>query len=125
MAPDDALELRDHSAFTAELAALRYDQPREFRAVLNARRMLGACGSNLGFPHTSAVRGGNLGLRELRPRAGRSRYRVLYRRHGDDLILLALAPEALTDPQGFLRAIATAEGRLRSLDEPENRDSRV
>ncbi len=43
---------------------------------------LGAYGPLLGYPHTSAVRGAE-GLRELRPRAGRSAWRALYRQVGE------------------------------------------
>ncbi|MGH8987201.1 MAG: hypothetical protein ACRDXC_01200, partial [Acidimicrobiales bacterium] len=44
---------------------------RERRALHNATLKLQAIGSALGYPHTSAVQGAS-GLRELRPRAGRS-----------------------------------------------------
>jgi hypothetical protein len=87
--------------------------------------MLDERGSALGYPHTSAVRGSTIGLRELRPRAGRSRYRVLYRRYGDSLVLLALAREALTDPRDFARAIVAAETRARDLLEPGSDDPHV
>ena len=125
MAQDDYLALYDHVEFATEIAALGRREPREFRAVLNARRMLYERGSALGYPHTSAVRGSKIGLRELRPRAGRSRYRVLYRRYGDSLVLLALAREALTDPRDFARAIVAAETRAHDILEPGSRDSHV
>ena len=125
MGQDDHLALYDPVEFATEMAALGRREPREFRAVFNARRMLYERGCALGYPHTSAVRGGKMGLRELRPRAGRSRYRVLYRRYGDSLVLLALAREALTDPRDFARAIVAAETRARDLLEPGSEDPHV
>ena len=125
MAQDDHLALYDHVEFAPEIAALGRREPREFRAVLNARRMLYERGSALGYPHTSAVRGSKIGLRELRPRTGRSRYRVLYRQYGDSLVLLALAREALTDPRDFARAIVAAEMRANDTPQPGSRDSHV
>ena len=125
MGQDDHLALYDHVEFATEMAALGRREPREFRAVFNARRMLYERGSALGYPHTSAVRGSKMSLRELRPRAGRSRYRVLYRRYGDSLVLLALAREALTDPRDFARAIVAAETRAHDLLEPGSGDSDV
>ena len=125
MAQDDHLALYDHVEFATEIAALGRREPREFRAVFNARRMLYERGSALGYPHTSAVRGSKTGLRELRPRAGRSRYRVLYRRYGDNLVLLALAREAQTDPRDFARAIVAAERRAHDLFDPTSGDSHV
>ena len=122
MGQDDHLALYDHVEFATEMAALGRREPREFRAVFNARRMLYERGSALGYPHTSAVRGSKMSLRELRPRAGRSRYRVLYRRYGDSLVLLALAREALTDPRDFARAIVAAETRAHDLLEPGSGD---
>ncbi len=125
MTSGDTLRLLDHAEFTTELLELRCSDPREFSAVLNARRMLAECGPLLDYPHTSAVRGSGLGLRELRPRAGRSRYRVLYRRFGDVLVLLSLAPEAQHQPRGFAQAIARAEERARTMIERENGDPHV
>jgi len=125
MGQDDHLALYDHVEFATEMAALGRREPREFRAVFNARRMLYERGCALGYPHTSAVRGSKMSLRELRPRAGRSRYRVLYRRYGDSLVLLALAREALTDPRDFARAIVAAETRAHDLLEPGSGDSDV
>lgn len=71
----------------------------------------------LGFPHTSLVRGRRLGVRELRPRRGRSRWRALYRRAGAAVVVLAVAPEAATDRRGFERALAVAERRLAEVEE--------
>jgi hypothetical protein len=65
-----------------------------------------AADSQLGFPHTSRVQGSRAALRELRPRRGRSPWRALYRRAGDVMVVLAVAPEAARDPRGFGRAVA-------------------
>lgn len=48
----------------------------ERNALLHAVDKLEAFGPQLGFPHTSAVQGFS-GLRELRPRAGRSPRRAV------------------------------------------------
>ena len=87
----------------------------EARAVRNAVAILQVEGSTLGFPWSSAVRGGD-GLRELRPRRGRSPWRVLYRRSPSGLELLALAPEAGADRRAFDRALARAAARARDRD---------
>lgn len=72
--------------------------------------------SQLGFPHTSLARGGRLGVRELRPRRGRSPWRGLYRRIGGALVMLAVAPEAGKDRRGFEKVLA-AEARLGDVEE--------
>jgi hypothetical protein len=71
-------------------------------------------GDTLPFPHQSAVRGAE-GLRELRPRAGRSPVRGLYQRIGDAFVLLAIGPEAEVDRQGFDQAVRVAKERLNDL----------
>ena len=58
-------------------------------------------------------------LRELRPRAGRSRWRALYRQIGDAFVVGAIAPEATVDGQGFNRAIHAAEMRLARYVDPD------
>jgi hypothetical protein len=63
-------------------------------------------GPLLGYPHTSAVRGAPA-LRELRPRAGRSAYRALYRQIGEVFVVAAVGPEAQSDP----RALTERYGR--------------
>jgi len=49
----------------------------ERRAVMTAVAKLEAFGDRLGAPHTSQVKGSRAGIRELRPRSGRSPWRVL------------------------------------------------
>jgi hypothetical protein len=84
---------------------------QEQLALDHAAEKLAALGPALPFPHQSAVRGAT-GLRELRPRAGRSQWRALYRRRGDRFIIAAVAPEAEDNQQGFDQAVRWAQQRL-------------
>lgn len=88
--------------------------PAEVVAIQHAIEKLEAIGDRLPFPHQSKVKGAD--LRELRPRGGRSPWRVFYRRVGDVLVVAAIAPEAGVDPRGFQRAIREAERRLEALE---------
>jgi hypothetical protein len=88
----------------------------ERSALINADAKLGAYGPQLGYPHTSAVRGAE-SLRELRPRAGRSAWRALYRQIGQVFVVAAVGPEAQTDPRGFDRAVRRALERLAKVEE--------
>jgi hypothetical protein len=65
-----------HPEAEAELAALPL---KERVAVMHAVEKLTAVGPALPFPHQSNVKGAE-GLRELRPRGGRSQWRPLYGR---------------------------------------------
>jgi hypothetical protein len=86
-------------------------------AIQHAREKLEVLGPKLAAPHCSAIKGEEgVGLRELRPRAGRSRWRPIYRRIGARLfVILAVAPEAQVDKRGFERAIRDAKQRLGDL----------
>lgn len=88
----------------------------ERNTLYNAVAKLQVIGPTLGFPHTSAVLGA-IQLRELRPRAGRSPWRGLYRQIGDRLVIAAVAPEAQQNPKGFKRACNAAMKRLSELEE--------
>lgn len=88
---------------------------REREAIENALKKLEALGPQLGYPHSSAIRGSE-DLRELRPRAGRSRWRALYRRIGEVYVVGAIGPEATVDPRGFDRAVTAATRRLDELE---------
>ena len=79
--------------------------------MTHAMEKLEALGPHLPYPHSSDVRGVS-GLRELRPRAGRSPWRALYRRIGDELVIGAIRPEAEANPAGFNRAVQDARQRL-------------
>jgi hypothetical protein len=87
-------------------------------AMINAVQKLEVDGPRLGHPHSSAVQGeAGQGLRELRPRAGRSRWRPLYRRVSPStFVILAVAPEAQIDSRGFGAAVQRAVARLGQLE---------
>ena len=87
-------------------------------AVRHAVDKLRALGTALPFPHQSNLAGANQ-LRELRPRAGRSRWRALYRQIGDAFVVGTIAPEANLDRQGFSRAVRAAEARLARYVDPD------
>lgn len=87
-------------------------------AMLHAAQKLSAEGPNLHYPHQSAVQGDDgKGLRELRPRSGRSVWRPLYRRVADMYVILAVAPEAQVDSTGFAAAGRRGNERLAELEE--------
>ncbi len=90
----------------------------EAAAMTRALQKLEELGTDLQFPHQSSVRDGG-GLRELRPRAGRSPWRALYRRVGDFLVVAAVAPEANVDRRAFNRAVEAAQRRLDAYVERE------
>jgi len=68
--------------------------------------------------HSSAVQG-TPGLRELRPRGGRSPWRGLYRQVGERFVIAAIAPEAQHDPRRFKRACTAASRRLDELEDED------
>jgi len=84
---------------------------------MSAVAKLEALGDRLGTPHTSQVKGSQVGIRELRPRAGRSPWRAFYHRVGDRLAVLADDPEARHDKNGFHRALTLAKRRLLEAEE--------
>jgi hypothetical protein len=81
--------------------------PEEKVAMNHAVEKLQAAGARLPFPHSSAVQGdAGRGLRELRPRAGRSRWRPIYRQvTPDTFVTFAVGPEAQIDQGGFDAAL--------------------
>ncbi|MBI3967584.1 MAG: type II toxin-antitoxin system RelE/ParE family toxin [Chloroflexi bacterium] len=83
----------------------------EQTALSHAVEKLEALGIHLPFPHASHVRGSN-SIWELRPRAGRSRWRAFYRRIGDVFVIAAVGPESQVDPAAFAQSVASAERRL-------------
>jgi hypothetical protein len=88
----------------------------ERAALYNAVRKLESIGPALGYPHTSAVKA-VAGLRELRPRGGRSPWRALYRQAGAKFVIAAVGPEAQYDRRGFRAACDAAQARLAELEE--------
>lgn len=103
--------------FSDDAAKERLTLPAvERSALLHSVEKLEAFGPLLGFPHTSAVQGFP-GLRELRPRAGRSPWRAMYQRVGDVFVIAAIGPEAQVDRRRFTRAARLAVARLAELQE--------
>ncbi len=98
----------------AELEALaRTDQI----AIARAAAKLEALGSRLSLPHQSSVRGAEE-LRELRPKAGQSPWRVFYRCIGPELFKIgAVGPEYSVNRKGFQRSVSLAEERLSGCEE--------
>jgi hypothetical protein len=101
-----------HQGAEAELTRLSV---AERAAMHSALEKLEALGPRLPFPHQSAVKGAR-GLRELRPRAGRSRWRAFYRRFGEVMMVLAVGPDAKIDHKEFKRAVTRAAERLAEID---------
>jgi len=102
------MEIRVHPEAGREFRAL--DQ-RERKAMENAMTKLRKYGGDLAFPHSSRIRGPGR-LRELRPRAGRSRWRALYRIEAGVAHIGAIVPEAGVDRRGFRTGVARATQRL-------------
>jgi hypothetical protein len=105
-----------HPEADSERAAI--SDPAERVAIQHARMKLEAVGPLLGSPHSSAIKGPDgPGLRELRPRAGRSRWRPIYRQVTPrSFVILAVAPEARIDKRGFNEKVREARRRF---DAPE------
>lgn len=102
--------------FRPEVEQERRELPvAEWVALQRAVEKLKVFGPQLPYPHQSAVRGFP-GLRELRPRAGRSPWRGLFGRIGEVFVSAAIAPEAQVNRRGFERAARLAEDRLRDTE---------
>jgi len=102
------MEVLVHPAAAEEYRGL---PEREQDAMDNAIEKLSALGEQLRYPHSSAVRSA-AGLRELRPRAGRSPWRAFYPHIGDVIVIGAFGPEANADPRSFQTAVKRATDRL-------------
>ena len=89
------------------------EPPKEQVAMEHVVDKLEATGPQLPFPHSSAVKGKDgKGFRELRPRAGRSRWRPVYRQVTDTVfVIFAVAPEAEIDGNGYKKAVKRASKR--------------
>lgn len=115
-------EVKWHRKAHDEHAAIT-DAPERV-AVQNVIEKLKVDGPGLRAPHQSAVMGdAGEGLRELRPRQGRSRWRPIYRRIGDTFVILAVAPEAEIDQAGYDRLVGGAQKRRRSLEHSLEKDT--
>jgi len=103
--------------YVPEAAVERDTLPVQEREALRAAvDKLKADGDQLGSPHSSAVQGVNVTLRELRPRRGRSPIRAFYRRIGHLMVIGAVGPEAQVDRRGFDRSVTAAIGRLADFE---------
>ena len=85
----------------------------ERKAVLTAVDKLRMLGPDLVPPHVKSLKG-EAGLLELRPRQGRSPVRPIYRRVGDDFVVLAFCVKP--DKADFDRAVAAARKRSSRYD---------
>jgi hypothetical protein len=88
----------------------------ERRAVMNAVAKLEVFGDQLGSPHTSQVKGSRAGIRELRPRCGRSPWPAAVPAPGGRAGGAGDRPEAQHDKRGFDRAVRLAEDRLKEIE---------
>jgi hypothetical protein len=109
-------EVRWHPDALAERDAAHPGAERV--AIAHVIEKLQVDGPALRSPHQSAVMGEEgSGLRELRPRRGRSRWRPIYRRFDGRLfVILAVGPEAEISKSGYRRAVRDAQRRLEALE---------
>lgn len=93
-------------------------------AIAHVIEKLEVDGPALRSPHQSGVMGEEgSGLRELRPRRGRSRWRPIYRRMEEELFaVLAVGPEAETDKAGYAKAVRLAKRRLERLEKAKKKE---
>ncbi|HYM46270.1 MAG TPA: type II toxin-antitoxin system RelE/ParE family toxin [Solirubrobacteraceae bacterium] len=114
--PGPPYEVLWHPIADTEQAAI--PDAAERVAIQHAREKLQALGPRLGAPHSSAVQSEKgTGLRELRPRAGRSRWRPIYRRIQPRVfVILAVAPEAQIDKRGFDETVRNAKQVFEHLE---------
>lgn len=93
-------------------------------AIAHAIEKLEVDGPALRSPHQSGVKGEEgSGLRELRPRRGRSRWRPLYRRTDETLFaILAIGSEAEIDKAGYAKAVRLAKQRLGQLEKAAQKE---
>lgn len=110
------MEVVYHPAARDEMNQLRERDPGGYASMLVAVEKLVLFGDTLPFPHSSNVRGASK-LRELRPRAGRSRWRAFYRRIRTLIVIGAIGPEAESDPRGFRGATTDAVQRLDEIED--------
>jgi len=93
-------------------------------AIAHVIEKLEVDGPTLQSPHQSGVMGEEgSGLRELRPRRGKSRWRPLYRRADEaPFAILAIGPEAEIDKAGYAKAVRLAKQRLRRLEKAKEKE---
>jgi hypothetical protein len=93
-------------------------------AIAHVIEKLEVDGPGLRSPHQSGVMGEEgSGLRELRPRRGRSRWRPLYRRMEEGLFaVLAVGSEAEIDKASYAKAVRLAKQRLMRLEKVKEKE---
>jgi hypothetical protein len=96
----------------------------EHVAIAHVIEKLEVNGPALRSPHQSGVMGEEgSGLRELRPRRGRSRWRPIYRRMKERLFaVLAVGPEAEIDRAGYAKAVRLAKQRHKRLERAKEKE---
>ena len=109
------MEVRFHPEAEREFAIMPASEKVAMQSAVEKLKVLD---DRLPFPHSSKVRG-SAGLRELRPRAGRSPWRAFYRRIEDTMVIGAIGSEADSNRHGFARSVSNAEQRL---DEVEGKE---
>jgi hypothetical protein len=98
-----------HQEAVVELNEIK--ELRARKAVLSVADILRQIGPKLVEPHCKKVQGADK-LYELRPGGGRVLFRPLYARRDErTFVVLGIAPEAMTDPGGFERAVKRARER--------------
>jgi hypothetical protein len=116
-AVEQVWEVDLHPGAVREMEAIGVDADR--KAIAHVIEKLEVEGLFLGRPHQRAVRGkGGSGLRELRPRGGRSRWRLIYGRTGESqFTILSVGPEVEVSRAGYRRAVRDGKRRLAGIGE--------
>jgi phage-related protein len=97
-----------YDAAAAQEMAVRVRSKGEIKALLNAVEKLRALGEQLVPPHMKPLGGeGAAGLRELRPRQGRSDWRPIYMRIGEQAYVVL----AVGKHDEFEKLVARAQAR--------------
>ncbi len=114
--PAPAWDVAWHPKALEEYRAI--DDANDRVAIAHVIEKLKVDGVALRSPHQSAVMGEEgSGLRELRPRRGRSRWRPLYRQVGEKrFAILVVAPEVEVDSAGYESGVRSAKRRLNALE---------
>jgi hypothetical protein len=81
----------------------------EQAAVINVVTKLRVLGYELAAPHSSALEGTELPLRELRPKQGRSPLRIVYTFDPARQAVLLIGGDKAGDPKFYRRIVAAAE----------------
>jgi phage-related protein len=109
--------MADHPV-TCDAAALKemliaVKSKEEKKALLNVIDKLEALGEQLAPPHMKPLGGeGAAGLRELRPRQGRSDWRAIYKRIGEKAYVIL----AVVKHDEFEKLVARAQARSRQCE---------